>query len=164
MDNMGGNGGVPNSAGELPKAPDFTVPQAEAENFDNFLNSREDLKPNMEGLPTPEVSEEMAEIEVESMPDVAEGAAAPVAEPEPEAPKEEGETPALTHLKEIKVPRDAESLPKEYVDAIAKIIESDKRNPGRLVEDLDKARWDMMSKAFGRNKGDGLSGGGAING
>ena len=70
------------------------------------------------------------------------------------------ETPALVELKNIEVPRDAERLPKEYVAAITKIIESDKRDPHKLLDDLDQARWDMLKKAYGRNLGDGLNGSG----
>ena len=61
-------------------------------------------------------------------------------------------------VQNIAVARDAESLPKEYVNAVATVIRNDKDDPAKLSADCDILRWDLMKKAFGRNLGDGLNG------
>jgi hypothetical protein len=61
----------------------------------------------------------------------------------------------LQALVDTPVPRDAEQLPKAYMNNVVKIIEKNKKNPHQLVADLDVARWDLMKKAFDRNRGDG---------
>ena len=66
---------------------------------------------------------------------------------------------AKADLEGIHIKRDAEVLPKAYIQAVTKIINRDKKDPHRLVAELDVARWDMMSKAFNRKLGDGLNGG-----
>ena len=153
MDNKGG------LVGNQLTTPEVAVPAGEVPGFDEFLKNREDLKPNTE-LPSlnNEVLSQAAEVGAEQM-SSAMPVAAPVDVPDKAEPIAE-ETPALTELKSINVPRDAERLPKHYVNAITKIINSDKRDPHKLVDDLDEARWDMMEKAFGRKLGDGLNGSG----
>lgn len=159
MDNKGGFGGGLTGVGEGFKAPENAAPMGEVPGFDEFLNSREDLKPVGEQPISMEVPGQTAEVGAEMM-----SSTMPAAMPPGMAPVEESvaaqpaETPALTELKSINVPRDAERLPKEYVAAITKIINADKRDPHKLVDDLDAARWDMLSKAYGRNLGDGLNG------
>ena len=61
-------------------------------------------------------------------------------------------------LEQIKVARDAESLPKTYEKAVNEIINRNRKDPFRLVQEMDIARWDLMEKAFDRKMGDGLSG------
>ncbi len=161
MDNKGGYGGNPTGVGESLNAPENAAPMGEVSNFDEFLNSREDLKPKGEQPISMEAPGQEAEVGGERMSSMMPAAMPPGAAPisENDTPQEV-ETPALAELKNINVPRDAERLPKEYVAAITKIIESDKRDPHRLVDDLDEARWDMLKKAYGRNLGDGLNGSG----
>ena len=160
MDNKGGYGGSPTGVAENLGAPEKTAPMGEAADFDELLKNREMVAPAGEQLASVEMLEREAETGTEQMLDVA-PIGMPPASPERDDPaKAEAETPALAALKSIEVPRDAERLPKEYVAAITKIIESDKRDPHRLVDDLDEARWDMLRKAYGRNLGDGLNGSG----
>jgi hypothetical protein len=153
MDNLGGNGGIPTGVGESQKAPENIAPMGEIPNFDEFLKSQE-------GVSAPEVVPENAE--VAEQPAEAEQMTEPTmpAMPEPETPDEIEESPEVATLKSVNVSRDAEELPKEYVEGISKIISADKDDPRKLLNDLDIARWDMMKKAFGRNKGDGLNGSG----
>ena len=65
---------------------------------------------------------------------------------------------AQADVEGVSVRRDSETLPKAYMQAVTKIINRNRRDPHRLVTELDVARWDMMSKAFNRNLGDGLNG------
>ncbi|MCQ2571316.1 MAG: hypothetical protein MJ154_03685 [Candidatus Saccharibacteria bacterium] len=160
MDNKGGFGGGLTGAGEGFKAPENISPMGEVPGFDEFLKGREDLKPAGEQPISMETPNQTAEVGAEMM-----SSAMPATMPPGMAPMDDNntttqatETPALTELKSINVPRDAERLPKEYVAAITKIINTNKRDPHKLVDDLDEARWDMLSKAYGRNFGDGLNG------
>ena len=153
MDNKGG------SIGEYSNIPENFVPNNEAPGFDEFLKSREDLRPDME-MPT-----DGGEQGDENGGDMARMNEMPMGMPpdmvsEGNVKTESGETPALTELKNIDIPRDAESLPKSYAAAIARVISADKRDPHKMVDDLDEARWDMLRKAYGRNLGDGLNGSG----
>ena len=157
MDNKGGYGGSPTGAGENFSTPENVAPMGEVPGFDEFLKNREDLKPKGEQPVSAEAPAQTAEVGVEQTSSMMPAAMPPgMAQPVEENAVPQ-ETPALTALKSIDVPRDAERLPKEYVAAITKIIESDKRDPHKLVDDLDEARWDMLSKAYGRNLGDGLN-------
>ena len=159
MDNKGGYGGNPTGVGEVSKAPENAAPMGEVPNFDEFLKNQESLEQSGEQIMSAEAPDQ-AEVGGEKMSSMMPAAMPPGAAPmEDEAPKVV-ETPALTELKGINVPRDAERLPKEYVAAITKIINSDKRDPHKLVDDLDEARWDMLRKAYGRDLGDGLNGSG----
>lgn len=69
---------------------------------------------------------------------------------------------ARADLEGVDVRRDAEVLPKAYLQAVTKIVNRNKKDPHRLVTELDVARWDMMKKAFNRNLGDGLNGGAGV--
>ena len=158
MDNKGGFGGSPTGVGENLTAPDNLAPRGDIPSFDEFLKSREDLKPAGEQPISAEAPGQQAEVGAEQMSSAMPIGMPPGMPPMADQTPQEVETPALTELKNINVPRDAESLPKEYEAAIKKIIESDKRDPHKLVDDLDQARWDMLSKAYGRNLGDGLNG------
>ena len=152
MDNKGGNIQVP---GEAVKLPDAAPQQSgEVADFDEFLKNREDLKPAGEA---PVVASE--QLETAGVSEKQSSAMPTTDKADDKKEEEEKETPALTELKSIDVPRDAEKLPPQYVNKIAKIVETDKKDPYQLVEDLDVARWDMMRKAFGRQMGDGLTGG-----
>ena len=161
MDNKGGYGGNPTGVGENLSAPENVAPMGEIPNFDEFLKSQEAMMPAGEQPVSAEAPRQVAEVGAEQM-----SSAMPIGMPPGMPPmvdepvQTEVETPALATLKSIEVPRDAERLPKEYVAAITKIIESDKRDPHKLVDDLDEARWDMLKKAYGRNLGDGLNGSG----
>lgn len=148
MDNKGG------TTGEY-STPDDSMLAEKAPDFDEFLEEREDLKPQMERPDEGEnVSEEVegrsVEMPIGMQPDMNGD--------KKDAATAEVETPALTALKQINIPRDAESLPKSYAAGVVKIIESDKNDPHRLVDDLDVARWDLLRKAYARNLGDGLNG------
>ena len=61
-------------------------------------------------------------------------------------------------LGSIAIKRDSEVLPKAYIQAVAKIANRDRKDPHKLLAEMDVARWDMMNKAFNRNRGDGLNG------
>ncbi len=155
MDNMGAGGGS-SEKGPVFGSHEVAAPMGEVSDFQEFVNRREDLKPKME-LP-PELAEnaeaaggeKVAEQQMQAMP-VATPATAKSAD-------EQAVEAAQAELGAIEIRRDAENLPKAYMRAVAKIIERDRKDPHRLVAELDVARWDMMSKAFNRKKGDGLSG------
>jgi len=160
MDNKGGYGGNPTGVSENIAAPENAAPMGEVPNFDEFLKSQESKVATMEQPISAEAPGQVAEVGAEQM-----SSAMPIGMPPGMPPlagekPQEVETPALTELKGINVPRDAERLPKDYVAAITKIINSNKRDPYKLVSDLDEARWDMLKKAYGRNLGDGLNGSG----
>ena len=161
MDNKGGYGGNPTGVAENMRAPENVAPMGEISNFDEFLQNQEAMMPAGEQPVSAEAPGQDAEVGAEKM-----SSTMPISMP-PGVPSVTDnaattpvETPALTTLKSINVSRDAERLPKEYVAAITKIIESDKRDPHKLIDDLDEARWDMLKKAYGRNLGDGLNGSG----
>lgn len=155
MDNTGGLSSVPGGSGEILK-PQDNAPTGEVLNFGDFIKSEKPQESVEETPVNPEndaaVGEMASEMQSSAMP----VAPAPVMKNEEESVSQEVE-----YLQKINIERDAEQLPKEYVAAVAKIIESDKKDPYQLVTDLDKARWDLLKKAYGRNKGDGLSGRGA---
>ena len=65
---------------------------------------------------------------------------------------------ALRDLGSIRIKRDAEVLPKAYMQAVSKIVNRDRKDPHKLLAEIDVARWDMMNKAFNRKRGDGLNG------
>ena len=160
MDNLGGNGGIPTGVGESQKAPENIAPMGEIPNFDEFLKNQEIAKPN-ESEPVIEDTENQAEVSSEMASSSMPVAMPPAADDNTDDDSdEEPETPSMAALKSISIPRNAEELPKEYVTAITKVIEEDKNEPFKLLRDLDKIRWDMLEKAYGRNKGDGLNGSG----
>ena len=158
MDNKGGLGASPTGVGENLGAAEGIAPVGDVPGFDEFLKGREDLKPKMEQPMTAEATRQEAEVGAEQMSSAMPIGMPPGMAPVQDAPTGAQETPALTELKGINIQRDAESLPKEYVAAITKIINSDKRDPHKLVDDLDAARWDMLKKAYNRDLGDGLNG------
>lgn len=160
MDNKGGFGGSPTGVGESLNAPENVMPMGETPNFDEVLQNREEMRPIGEQPIAVEAPGQMGEVGGEMMSSAMPMGMPPGMPPVDTTALEEPETPALTELKGINVQRDAEHLPKDYVAAITKIINSDKRDPYKLVADLDEARWDLLRKAYGRNLGDGLNGNG----
>ena len=156
MDNMGAGGGS-SERGPVFGAPEAVPPMGEVSDFQEFVDQREGLKPQMELPPElaesaeASVGERAAEQQMQGMP-----APAPVAPPKDENEVIEEEVKA--ELGSIEIKRDAENLPKAYIQAVTKIVNRDKKDPHRLVAELDVARWDMMNKAFNRKRGDGLSG------
>ncbi len=156
MDNMGAGGGS-SERGPVFGAPESVSPMGEVTDFQEFVKQREDLKPQME-LP-PELAED-AESSVGEVAPEAQGQGMPV--PVPAAPKKDDDEiiaeEVKAELENIQIKRDAENLPKAYVQAVQKIVNRDKKDPHRLVAELDVARWDMMSKTFDRKRGDGLNG------
>lgn len=155
MDNNGGASAVSGENRPILTPPE-TAPSGEVDNFEEYLNSREDLKP--EGEQPVEMNAETESV-VGEMASEAQSSAMPVAQPVvADDTDEEPVSPEVATLQSIEVQRDAENLPKEYVNGISEIIKKDKSDPHKLSLDLDIARWDLMRKAFGRNRGDGLNG------
>lgn len=160
MDNTGGTTPNPGEKVAPSATPETEAPKAETLDFNSFVNPEQGQPVGEQANTTPEV-----EPVAEAMP---EAPATEVAEqapseptPEPEKTAEEPEAPEMVELKQIEVPRDAESLPKKYVDAVAKVIKLDRQDPNKLASDVNTMKWDMMSKAYGRKLGDGLNGTGA---
>lgn len=156
MDNMGSDGGSSRKTPFLGEAENV-APMGEVVGFEEFVKQREDLKPQIEMPPEltepaeESVGEKAAEMQSQGMP-----VPAPVAPPKDEPKTIEEEVKA--ELSPIDIRRDAEVLPKAYMRAVSEIVSRDKKDPHKLLAKLDVARWDMMSKAFGRNRGDGLNG------
>ena len=156
MDNMGAGGGSSEQAPFL-NAPENNAPSGEVVDFEEFVKQREDLKPQME-LP-PELAESAEATVGEKAPEMqAQGMPTPPPAAPPVDEPKSIEDEVKAELSPIEIKRDAETLPKAYVQAVTKIINRDKRDPHKLLAELDVARWDMMNKAFGRNRGDGLNG------
>ena len=156
MDNKGGLSSVPGENGAILTPPENT-PSGEMDNFEDFLN-QENPQTSGEASPlNPEADTIVGEISGEQQSN-----AMPVATPiVMDDETEEEASPEVEDLQKIAIQRDAEQLPKEYVNGIAKIIKKDKEDPHKMSLDLDIARWDLMSKAFNRRRGDGLNGSGA---
>lgn len=128
-------------------------------NFDAFANSREDLKPQIE-MPAELIdNDSSAEISGEMQP--TEQPVAKNTQDDQKSDDEKKDEEVKAKLGEIKIQRDAESLPKAYEKAVQSIVERNRKDPFRLVQEMDIARWDMMGKAFSRKLGDGLNGTGA---
>ena len=153
MDNMGGSSSVPGENGAILTPPE-NVPSGEVMNFDDFVNKE---KSQESGEQDPLNSEK--NVGVPEMASEVQSSAMPTITPPVADITDEPESHEVAELQKIDIPRDAEQLPKAYVAAVAKIVESDKRDPHQLVNDLDKARWDLLKKAYGRQLGDGLNGG-----
>lgn len=153
MDNMGVGGGNAGENKGIFSAPENVPnPMGEVPNFEEFLNSREDLKPQIEA------PAEMIENAEASMGEKAPEQMSNVMPVQTQAkPAEDGDE-AREMLTNIPVPRDAEKLPKAYNAAVTKIINRNSKDPHKLLAELDVARWDFMRKAFARNRGDGLNG------
>ena len=154
MDNNGGASAVSGENGPILTPPEM-APNGEIENFEDFLNQE-----NM-----PPAGERPVEMNAETgaavgeMASEAQSSAMPVAQSAPtDDADEEPMSPEVATLQSIEIQRDAEELPKEYVNGISEIIKKDKSDPHKLSLDLDIARWDLMKKAFGRSLGDGLNG------
>ena len=153
MDNNGGASTVSGENGPILTPPE-TAPSGEIENFDEFLGNSENL-----GQSGEEPVEMNAETEAITSEVAAEQAssAMPVATTTDED-SAQPESAKITELKAIEIKRDAEELPKEYVNKVSEIIKEDGKDPHQLSTDCDILRWDLMRKAFGRNLGDGLNG------
>ncbi len=155
MDNMGSGGGNSEKARVFDVLKNVT-PMGENVGSLEFMKQRQELSPR------PELSPEMAESAEASVGEKApekQAQGAPVGAPkkEPEESDIVGQE-VQAELSSIKIERDAEVLPKAYMEAVEKIVNRDKKDPHRLLAELDVARWDMMSKAFNRKRGDGLNG------
>ena len=160
MDNMGAGGGSSNERGPIFGAPAEQIqPSGEVADFNEYLRQREDLKPKIE-QPMEFVESQEATTE-EKAPEQMSSAMPALQTPKPVAKPtkndEEG-ADALRDLGSISIKRDAEVLPKAYMQAVAKIVNRDRKDPHKLLAEMDVARWDMMNKAFNRNRGDGLNG------
>lgn len=155
MDNMGaakGEGSFGNTAGANP------FEGGVVDNFGAFSKEQlptqpenlEQLSSNVETSTAAEKGEAMSE----ALPTTP-----PVTIPKKDDKKNDAEIDPsnveLQALIDTPVARDMEQLPKAYMDNVVKIINKDRKNPHQLVADLDVARWDLMKKAFNRNRGDG---------
>lgn len=147
--------------------------------FERFMEERQDLKPTPTGgveqlgqeatFEQGVGGERLRDVETaeETTQEDEEGEGAPLKSGRKEGVPEggeqgtEGETGEPFILTDIKVPENAEALPKTYLRGIEKIVNDNVKDPSRLVEELDKARWDLFWKAYKRRRGDGLAGGGA---
>lgn len=148
LENQHGANGIFGGANEM-------LPEEKAD-FENYVDQREDLKPNME-MPAEFVDNDNSAETVSEQQSSAMPAPAPAPmSPADEEKKKDEET--KEELSAIKVPRDAQNLPKAYEKAVSKIVSRNSKNPRRLVSEMDIARWDLMEKAFGRKRGDGLNG------
>ena len=160
MDNKGNMGGARGENGAVFDANEMLPNNGENEKFNEFLNQREDLKPKIE-MPAELVDvDNSAETSSEAQPKE-QPAAAPVAQDDAQNDDERREAEVKAQLEQIKVPRNAESLPKAYEKAVTDILNRNRKDPFRLVQEMDIARWKLMEKAFARKMGDGLNGGGA---
>lgn len=130
---------------------------AEAEKFDAFLAERGDLKTPELGEPLLGKGEKVSGAEQAEMVNQAMTNVAPArsVSTDDDMTRAMSDSPELRELSQIAVPRDAEQLPKPYMDKVVTIIHKDRKDPHQLVTDLDLARWDMMRKAFNRKRGDG---------
>ena len=154
MDNNGGASAVSGESGPILTPPE-TMPNGEIENFDEFLQNSENLN---------QMGEEPMDSNAETEAVVGEVASEQASSAMPAAPMVDDnsgqteERAKITELKAIEIKRDAEALPKEYVNKVSEIIKEDSKDPHQLSADCDILRWDLMKKAFGRNLGDGLNG------
>ena len=112
MDSKGVSGGAPGENGALFGAQEVMSGGGD-DKFDKFVNSREDLKPNIE-MPAELIDDaNSAEVVGEMQPQEQPASAAPVqSDPVDENDRKDQEVKA--QLEQIKVARDAESLPKSY--------------------------------------------------
>ena len=159
MDNKVKNGGeVADNKGVFGAQEMLPTSNPEDANFDAFVDSREDLKPQIE-MPAELIDNDIsAEVGGEMQPNEQ-----PVAQPaqDNKSDDEKKDEDVKATLGAIKIQRNAESLPKAYEKAVQSIVERNRKDPFRLVQEMDIARWDMMEKAFDRKLGDGLNGTGA---
>jgi len=157
MDNKGNT-----NAANTERGVDFGVsemlPKADrgGDNFGDFVNSREDLKPQIE-MPGELVdNDNSAEISGEMQPN--EQPALSLVDDDSLTDDEKKDKEIEGLLEKINVKLDAESLPKEYENAVSEIVRRNRENPSRLVKEMDIARWILMKKTFERKMGDGLHG------
>ena len=104
---------------------------AEAEKFDAFLAERSDLKTPELGEPLlgkgEKVSEaEQAEMVNQAMTNVAPARSVSTGD---DMARATSDSPELRELSQIAVPRDAEQLPKPYMDKLVAIIHKDRKDP-----------------------------------
>ena len=157
MDNKGDIKGARGENGALFGAQEMLPKDGEKEKFNEFLNQREDLKPKIE-MPAELVdTDNSAETGGEAQPNERPASAVPVQDDKDNDAQRADEVKA--QLEQIKVPRDAENLPKSYEKAVTDILNRNRKDPFHLVQEMDIARWKLMEKAFARKMGDGLNGG-----
>ncbi len=152
MDNKGG--GAQGTSGETEK---FFGAVETGENFDAFMGSREDLKPKMETPPELIDNDNTAEVAGEEQPTEQPAVAATN---DDSADDEKKDEEVKEQLAKLKVSGNAGMLPSAYEKAVRSIMARNRKDPFRLVRELDIARWDLMEKAFSRKLGDGLNGSG----
>ena len=159
MDNAGTSGSAPHKNGEFFDAK-AVASGGEGDRFAEFVESREDLKPKME-MPAELVdNDNSAEVAGEMQPSEQTAPAASPTQATPVDDEEKKDEELKEALSQIKVARDAESLPKSYEKAVNNIVHRNRKNPSRMVREMDIARWALMEKIFNRKMGDGLNGGG----
>ena len=161
MDNMGAGGGNFSEKASVFSAPEnnpMLPPAGEVEDFNEYLNERSDLKPDIE-RPAEMVESQESAVGEQAPEMISSAMPALQQKPQPKPTKnDEDGADALRDLGSISIKRDAENLPKAYIQAVAKIVNRDRKDPHKLLAEIDVARWDMMNKAFNRNRGDGLNG------
>ena len=166
MDNMGVGGGgsntgavfgSPETGSAMVSSPsgevDNTWTKPESANVGEIHAPSVEMAPGLAESQESSNSEKIAEQQSSAMPIQAPMTALASQDPDDIAVAE-----AQADLEGIHVRRDSEALPKAYMQAVSKIINRNRKDPHRLVTELDVARWDMMSKAFNRKLGDGLNG------
>ena len=149
MDNKGGAQG---NSGETEQ---FFGAVETGENFDAFMGSREDLKPQIE-MPAELIdNDNSAEAAGEAQP-----VDQPVATTDDDSVDDDAKKDAEVReqLEKLKVSGNAGMLPSAYEKAVRDILARNRKDPFRLVREMDIARWDLMEKAFSRKLGDGLNG------
>ncbi len=160
MDNKVKNGGeVADNKGVFGAQEMLPTNNPEDANFDAFVDSREDLKPQIE-MPA-ELIDNDNSAEVSSEMQSSAQPTAQLAKDDNKSDDEKKDEDVKETLGAIKIQRNAESLPKAYEKAVQSIVARNRKDPFRLVQEMDIARWDMMEKAFDRKLGDGLNGTGA---
>lgn len=155
MDNNGGASTVSGENGPILTPPE-TAPSGAVDNFEEYLNSQENLETS--GEQPAEANAEAEAAAEEFVPEQVSDATPEAVAPAADEPAEKPERALITELKAIDIPRDAEELSKDYVNKVSAIIKEDSKDPYQLSADCDILRWDLMGKAFGRNLGDGLNG------
>lgn len=163
MDSKGVSGTAPGENGALFGAQEM-LPKSNGEDdkFGEFVESREDLKPQIE-MPAELIDNDNSVETDGEMQSSAQPTLAPQAPTQDDPGDEEKRRleEVKATLEQINVPRDAESLPKAYEKAVNDIVSRNRKDPFKLVAEIDVARWKLMEKAFARKMGDGLNGGGA---
>lgn len=155
MDNIGGTGTNSRENVDFSGAPENITPNTE--NVGDFAQNRE-----AEAVPGQIENRDMADqMPAPEQGPMMEAVLPPLTVDLDEKKAEPDEAPAMGKLRSIGIPRDAEQLPKEFEKAFAEVIDQDKHDPHQLVIDVDEARWDLLKKAYGRERGAGRNGGGA---